>query len=135
MRKVVMTLTVLSLLLLVATAPAPATLGGACCACLPGDGKVNSSVNGAEPLNATVALFCFDDFNAAGTNQSERCDNLWGTIECETNQGPVPCSELLAGAGIVCPPSGAPAAGPWMLTGIVVALAAAGMLAARRRAA
>ncbi len=134
MRKFVTTLTVLSMLVLVATAPAPATLGGSCCACLPGD-NLNSSLNGAEPLNATLALFCFTDFNAGGTNQSARCDNLSGMIECETHRDPVACSELLAGAGIVCPSSGAPAAGPWMLTAIVVALAAAGMLAARRRAA
>jgi hypothetical protein len=134
MRKFVTTLTLVSMLLLVATAPAPATLGGSCCACVPGD-NVKSVLNGEPPVNATSALFCFTDFNAAGTNQSERCDNLWGTIVCETHRDPVQCSELLAGEGIICPSSGAPAAGPWMLTGIVVALAAAGMLAARRRAA
>ncbi len=134
MRTRLATLAVSGLLLLVAAAPAPATLGGLCCACVPGD-TVDASLSGTPPVNATSALFCVDIATAGLGNQTLRCDNLWGTLECEAFRDPVPCSELLAGAGFICPSSGAPAVGPWMLTGIVVALAAAGMRAARRRTA
>jgi len=134
MRKLATTFTVLAILLLIATAPAPATLGGLCCACTQGD-TFNASPSGPPMLIPTNALYCVDIPTADLANQTMRCENLWGTLECEAFHDPVPCADLLAEAGFICPAAGAPAAGPWMLTGIVVALALAGMLAASRRVA
>ena len=123
---------VLAASLSLATAPAPATLGGLCCACLPAKDPV-ATQGGRRPMTVP-ALFCADIATADLGNQTQRCEDLSGTLDCEAFNDSVPCTAVLAEQGIACPASGAPTAGPWLLTGLVIALAAAGMRATRRRA-
>ena len=128
MRKLMPVLSLFGLVLF-AAAPVPAIVGGLCCACL----EANDSAQTSGATTNQSALFCVGIPTVELANQTQRCENLWGGIECTPYQG-VPCTAELAEQGIACPASGAPTAGPWALTGIVVALAGLGMLAARRRA-
>lgn len=129
MRKLVPVLSLFGLVTF-AAAPVPAIVGGLCCACL----EANDSAQTSGAMNASIpALFCVGIPTVELANQTQRCEDLWGGIDCTPYTG-APCTAELAEQGIACPASGAPTAGPWALAGVVVALAGLGMLAARRRA-
>lgn len=118
-------------LLALVAAPASATVGDACCACLPVE---EATTSGPAP---TQALFCGQFLDTEGPG--EECDQLGGKLLCirdvaRTN-APVSntCLQQLAGENIACPsPERAPVAGPGMLIGLAALLGLAGVAAVRR---
>jgi hypothetical protein len=118
-------------LLALAPAPASATSGDACCACV--EGK-DATTNGPAPVQA---LFCGEFADTTGPG--EECEQLGGSLLCirevaRTN-APVSntCQQLLAGENIACPSAArAPVAGPGMLIGLAALLGLAGVAAVRR---
>ena len=118
-------------LLALAAAPAAATVGDACCACLPIE---DATTNGRAP---TQALFCGQFFDTAGP--SDECEQLGGKLLCIREVGmtnaPVSntCQQQLAGENIACPSAArAPVAGPTLLLGLAALLGLAGVATLRR---
>ena len=119
--------------LALAGAPASASVGEACCACVVSD---KATTNG-PPVPPTQALFCGEFLDTAGPG--EECDQLGGVLLCirevGTTSAPISysCQQQLAGENIACPSAErAPVAGAGMLLGLTALLGLAGIATLRR---
>ena len=127
---------IIALLPLLLAAPVLGAVSESCCACLP-----TANAQTAQKVPSGPALFC-RIIASQGEQQAFglQCGASNGDAVCvapvgmSALQDNLNCPELFAESGIICPVGRpVPVAGPPLLLGLGVVLAAVGVWAARRR--